>query len=87
MDDPDYVLRMYDLFCQLVVDEPWSWSNEGLDDCCMFCGSTHRHYNGRGHDYHHDLACPWLAAMDFLGREHPDHDGNAPVPFLDVRDF
>jgi len=28
----------------LAIDEPWSTSFEGLDDCCMFCGAEDRRY-------------------------------------------
>ena len=64
---------------ELCVADPWSSSFEGLDDCCIFCGSDDRIYtglalaNGHAHKYRHESHCPWIKAMDHLGRPHPEH--------------
>ena len=35
------------------LTEPWSWSSEGLDDCCMYCGA----WTPSGS---HLDDCPWV---------------------------
>lgn len=74
-------LRLWrDLVCRLVDVEPWSWSNEGLDDCCTFCGSRLMGVTAEGDHYVHDAECVWLEAMDALGRQHPNHEArNRPA--------
>ena len=66
---------------ELCVDDPWSSSLEGLDDCCTFCGSEDLTYHGtRGHTYRHKPDCVWIKAMDHLGRPHPEHTIAAKGP-------
>jgi|GEM_PF-5995426 len=64
----------------LAIDEPWSSSLEGLDDCCMFCGSDDMRYVRHGPTqkdgrmvYTHDAVCPWIAARKALGYADTNH--------------
>ena len=65
----------------LCVADPWSSSWEGLDDCCVFCGSDDRTDPGGTfkNKYRHEPDCTWIRAMDHLERPHPDHT-NEPRP-------
>lgn len=68
---------------ELCVDQPWSSSWEGLDDCCIFCGSGAMEYGSvEGVKYWHEDTCAWIKAMAHLGREHPEHGqfANRPKP-------
>ena len=58
---------------ELCPDDPWTHSTEGLDDQCLFCGSYERSYRLDDDTHFHDVLCPWMKAMDHLGREHPNH--------------
>lgn len=59
----------------LTVEDPWCHSQEGLDDGCHFCGG----WDSRCEDARlfirlHDPRCDWMAAMDYLGKAHPEHE-------------
>lgn len=65
----------------LVVDDPWSNSWEGLDDCCIFCGSGLMEYGTvEGVKYWHEATCPWMKAVTYLGRSHGIHGYIADRP-------
>lgn len=65
---------------RLAIEQPWSWSSEGLDDACMFCPCEEsRRIDGRT-VYGHVASCVWLEAMNYLGRPHPDHQVLPPLP-------
>ena len=52
-----------------VVYDPMTSSQEGLDDCCFFCGAWRL---GAKPQLHH-RGCAWIAAMAMRGHAHPDH--------------
>ena len=60
-----------DLLRALAVDDPRQRSQEGLDDCCFFCGE-HREPKCAEKGCHayvqlHEADCPWRAARIYLG--------------------
>ena len=57
----------------LAVDDPWCHSREGLDDGCHFCEGWEDLWQNEPTIYLHDQDCVWIAAMDYLGRSHPQH--------------
>ncbi len=74
----------------LCPNDPWTHSSEGLDDCCMFCGSGRWRRELPSEDapewkrvtvYEHEHACAWIKAMAHLGRPLPfDHRTLTPDP-------
>lgn len=52
---------------------PWSWSTEGLDDCCTMCGSTSREWAGAVIHRHLDDCC-WMSLCAQVGVVHLDHE-------------
>lgn len=69
--------ELVEVLLPLVVSDPWSWSREGSDDCCLFCGCDHTtmvHTVATGIRWvrHHHSNCAWVLAMAALGREHPE---------------
>lgn len=56
---------------RLVDDQPITWSTEGLDDGCFFCGADYQStFEGGYHTFaHHWVDCPWVEATKALGRE------------------
>lgn len=62
-----------DMLERLAIDMPWSSSQEGLDDECLFCGSFHCKFRGGDYLYLHKNDCVWLEAREFLGKEQPNH--------------
>lgn len=58
----------------LAIDDPWCHSQEGLDDGCHFCNGWKDRLEGRIFIRIHEQDCVWIAAMDYLGREHPEHE-------------
>lgn len=71
-----------DILLDLVIDEPWSSSWEGLDDACMFCGSGAREYGTEtdGVKWWHEATCPWMRAVAYIGRAEPKHGYLADRP-------
>lgn len=50
------------LCAELVDDNPRTWSTEGLDDCCFFCGEWRYENNIQLHTED----CPWVRARKAL---------------------
>lgn len=48
---------------------PWSYSQEGLDDCCIFCGSRDIDY-ADDNVFYHEVDCVWLEACEYLEVDH-----------------
>jgi hypothetical protein len=69
-----------EVLVRLAVDDPLTWSNEGLDDGCFWCGADPVAIWEP--EYHrgaiHDSACAWVAARRLLGL--PLGEGHAVAP-------
>lgn len=51
----------------LLVDDPITWSSEGLDDACFFCGADKAYRRGGRYDQPHEPDCDWLRGRQMLG--------------------
>lgn len=56
----------------LCPTDPWCHSYEGLGDHCLFCESD-RSDRTVERLFFHEVDCPWIAAVDHLGRDRPIH--------------
>lgn len=73
--------RDRELLKKLCINNPWSWSTEGLDDCCMFCTSEDREYANGKYIHRHLSDCPWMDAVEYLGLPHSEHVRREQVTF------
>lgn len=60
---------------RLVDVDPWTHSREGLDDGCLFCGSSNYLHNGTASQarYYHRPDCVWISACRFLKIKQTHH--------------
>ena len=70
MTDEEYQLELLERLC---IEEPWTPITYGDDGVCMFCGSNKSERRRGDYELTHRNDCVWIEAMDYLGREHPDH--------------
>lgn len=65
----------------IVSKDPLTWSAEGIDDGCYYCGADVDYSHDTGPDFaHHDADCPWILSMRYLGRDIGPHTVEAPDP-------
>lgn len=62
-----------------VLYDPLTYSNEGLDDRCFFCGATPT-WDGKNRGATHEAKCAWVEAMAYLGHPLPEKHFAAGAP-------
>jgi hypothetical protein len=62
------------LIDRLSGDAPLTWSTEGIDDGCFFCGADATYASGLKHRFAvHKADCSWVEARRLLGHDIAPH--------------
>lgn len=74
MSDTTSLAALIVLIDRLSGGNPLTWSTEGLDDGCFFCGADDKYASGLTYRFAtHKADCSWVEARRLLGHDIAPH--------------